>query len=255
MSGWPREPRVARLSASRAWLTRTGPQARRRVVLRFVLGRSAVVEFIVIRIAPDCRRVGRFRVAGRAGVNRIPFRGRIRGHVLAPGTYRIRARALPSGRALTETRLLIFSRTPRRDELVAARSSNTCRAEAAVADRARTTVGGATRSASARPSGREGRHAQDAGPVDVTDDRSRGRGLGTGALGVQFRRAADAVERIHPLLFVLLGIAITLLGLASTPAHLVPSARVAAVLAYRRNEVALAGTAALISVAVAYALV
>lgn len=91
--------------------------------------------------------------------------------------------------------------------------------------------------------------------MDVgADDRSRARGLGTGVLGAQFTRAADAVKQIHPLLFVLLGIAIALLALAATPARLVPSTRVAAVLAYRRNAVAVAGAAALITVTVAYAL-
>ena len=41
---------------------------------------------------PSCERVGSFAVRGRAGINRIPFRGRVRGRPLPDGTYRLRVR-------------------------------------------------------------------------------------------------------------------------------------------------------------------
>jgi hypothetical protein len=43
----------------------------------------------VLRVFPTCEVVGSFRVRGRAGVNRIPFRGRLRGRPLSSGTYRL----------------------------------------------------------------------------------------------------------------------------------------------------------------------
>jgi hypothetical protein len=71
---------------------------------------------------------------------------------------------------------------------------------------------------------------------------------------VQFSRATDAVKRIHPLLYLLLGVAIALLTLAAVPVRYVPNARIAALLAYRRSTVALAGAAVLVTVTVVYAL-
>jgi hypothetical protein len=85
-------------------------------------------------------------------------------------------------------------------------------------------------------------------------DRPRGRGLPAGVLGVQFSRAAEAVKQIHPLLYLLLGIAIALLALAAIPVRYVPNARIAALLAYRRSAVAIAGAAALATVSVLYVL-
>ncbi len=75
-----------------------------------------------------------------------------------------------------------------------------------------------------------------------------------GVLGVRFTRAAEAVKDVPPVLFVLLGIAIGLLAAAAMPLRFVPSARMAAVLAYRRTFVAMAGAVTLASVAVVYAL-
>ena len=54
-------------------------------MLVFRLGRAAPVEFMVVQVAPDCRHIGRFRVAGHPGVNRVRFRGHIGGRPLDPG--------------------------------------------------------------------------------------------------------------------------------------------------------------------------
>jgi hypothetical protein len=47
------------------------------------------VRFLVIGPAPSCRVAGRFVLAGHRGLNRIAFRGRVRGRLLSPGTYTI----------------------------------------------------------------------------------------------------------------------------------------------------------------------
>ena len=73
-------------------------------------------------------------------------------------------------------------------------------------------------------------------------------------LGARFTRAADAVKKVPPLLYLLLGIAIGLLVAAAVPLRFVPSDRLAAALAYRRTLVAMAGAVVLASVAVVYAL-
>jgi hypothetical protein len=202
---------------------------------------------VLIRVAPDCRPVGRFRVKGHAGKNRVRFRGRIKGRALRPGTYVIRARTLRTRKALTETKLVIFKRRPLPGELGAARSANTC----ASSD-------GDTWSSS----------GGDAAPLRGNDDRLRAQRSGDGSepirvatrkkplgvLGVRFTRAADAVKDVPAILYLLLGIAIGLLAAAAMPIRFVPSARLAAVLAYRRTVVAMAGAVTLASVAVVYAL-
>jgi hypothetical protein len=63
---------------------------RRSVVqLRVVLTAPARVRFLVIGPAPGCDVVARFVLAGHRGLNRLPFRGRVHGKLLAPGTYTI----------------------------------------------------------------------------------------------------------------------------------------------------------------------
>ena len=76
-----------------------------------------------------------------------------------------------------------------------------------------------------------------------------------GVLGVKFaKNAVGAIKSIPPLLFVLLGIAIALLGVAALPLRMAPSRQAAMTLAYHRGGVALAGAGLLVAVAVAYAL-
>ena len=179
----------------------------------------------------------------------MPFRGRVRGRWLPPGAYRIRVRTLPRGRILAETRLAIFRRKPHPDEVAAAQASNTCPAESLTSGSARTGTGTgpAPGPSLIRLAPRDAIQVQGA-------DRPRGRVLPAGVLGVQFSRAAEAAKEIHPLLFLLLGMAIALLALAAVPARYVPNARIAALLAYRRSTVAIAGAAALATVSVLYVL-
>ena len=240
--------RLSRVSSSRSWISRSGPRSRRAATLTFVLPRPAVVEFVVFRIAPDCTRVGSFRVAGRTGVNRVRFRGRVRGKALTPGTYLIRARAA-GGRMLAKTRLVVFDRPPRPAELRAARSSNVCggRADSGSAAGGHGLPGGN----GAKVSAPGVLPVEGAGSSTV---EQRGKPpLSVDVLGERFTRVTDAVKAIHPVFFVLLGVAIALLALAAIPARLMPNARAAALLAYRRGAVAFAGAAALVTVMFAYA--
>jgi hypothetical protein len=65
------------------------PGARSAVRLRFVLSSPARVRFLIIGPAPSCQAAGRFVLAGHRGLNRLAFRGRVRGRLLGPGTYTI----------------------------------------------------------------------------------------------------------------------------------------------------------------------
>jgi hypothetical protein len=59
------------------------------VRLRFVLTGSARVTFSVFGPAPSCSVAGRFTIMGHAGLNSVPFRGRIGGRLLPRGIYTI----------------------------------------------------------------------------------------------------------------------------------------------------------------------
>jgi hypothetical protein len=193
--------------------------------------------------------VGRFRVKGHAGQNRVRFRGRIKGRALRPGTYVIRARTLPARRALTETKLVIFKRRPLPEELAAAQASNTCGSSDGDTSSSSTLGGGAGPGAGNLGKLQVKRGGNEPEPIRVRTTKNP-----VGVLGVSFTRAADAVKEVPSVLFVLLGIAIGLLAVAALPLRFVPSARLAAALAYRRTFVAMAGAVTLASVAVVYAL-
>ena len=83
------------------------------------------MEFVVAQVAPECRRVGRFRIDGHRGVNRVRFRGRVGGRPLGPGTYRIKARTLPRGRAVVDTKFVVVMR-PERHVIASARGADVC---------------------------------------------------------------------------------------------------------------------------------
>jgi hypothetical protein len=110
---------------TRDWISIRGPKKQRRTTLSFVLREPALVEFVVVRVSPDCRHIGRFRVHGNRGINRIRLRASIQGHSLTPGTYRFVARALPGRRTVVDTRLVVVQRSSRR-EIRAARHANAC---------------------------------------------------------------------------------------------------------------------------------
>ena len=228
------------LAVSRAWISRSGPRAQRRTTLFFRLSRPTLVEFVLVRVAPDCRVVGRFRVNGRAGLNRVQFSGRIGHRVLRPGTYRVIARTLPPhGAKPLGVRLVIAGRpNPLPSEIAAARASNACATVGEASGYSAAAYGAASSRTPPGPraSGRESPFAR----------------IG-GVLAEQFKRPIDVIKAVPPFLLVLLAFAIALLALAATPRQASPSARLQALLAYRRGLIALAGATILIGVAITYA--
>ena len=62
---------ASRLRLARDWIAHRGADGKRRTTLVFILRRPALIEFVVLQVAPDCRRIGRFRVRGHRGVNRV----------------------------------------------------------------------------------------------------------------------------------------------------------------------------------------
>jgi hypothetical protein len=195
---------VYRLHLSRDWISRTGPKKRRQTLLVFVLKRAAIVEFVVVQVAPSCRRVGHFRVAGRAGVNRVRFFGRVGGRVLGPGTYRIRARTLSRGNA----ELVIVAR-PDRQGIASARSADACG----------TTRGGQSTSSTASALGKPA--GATVSPPEAKAEQSERPSHAHGVLGAGFaKNALDDAKSIPLLLFVLLGIAgaglLIVVGFANT---------------------------------------
>jgi hypothetical protein len=209
-------------------------------MLVFRLARAASVEFMVVQVAPDCRLVGRFRVAGHPGVNRVRFRGHVGGRALSPGTYRIKARTLPRGRSVVDTEFVVVMR-PDRNVIVAARGADACSSN-----------GGQSLS-SASGLGKPG--AATASPARVKTKHAAPPSRAHSVLGAKFaKNALGAIKSIPPLLFVLLGIAIGLLGVAALPLRMAPPRQAALTLAHHRGGVAIAGAALLVAVTIAYAL-
>jgi hypothetical protein len=64
----------------------------------FRLRRPALLRIKIVRVYPTCSVVGSFTVRARAGVNRIRFRGRLRGRPLRAGGYRLIVRARGASR-------------------------------------------------------------------------------------------------------------------------------------------------------------
>jgi hypothetical protein len=213
-------------------------------VLVFTLRRAGLVEFVVYQVAPDCRRIGRFRVAGRAGVNRVRFRGRVGRKVLGPGTYRIKARVLPAGSALVDTKLVVVAQ-PETAEIASARNADAC------GSGSRGSTSSASSSTAAKSSGR--------GPASPSRSKAEQKAptaRAHGVLGARFTKKAilDAIKGIPPWLYAVLGLAIALLAVAALPLRATPSRGAAVALAHHRGAVALGGAAMLVAVTVAYAL-
>jgi hypothetical protein len=228
---------VLRLEVVRAWISRSGPRAQRQTTFVFRLSRPGIVELALTRLAPDCRVVGTFRVAGRAGLNRVRFRGRIGRRVLRAGTYRVTARTLrPRGATPVRVHLVIVGQpNPLPGDLAAARAANAC---VAVDRRGGSSAeAGGTGPTTNTPSGGDSESAL----TRVSD-----------VLGIQFTRAVDVVQGVPTFLFFVLGLAIALLGLAALPGRAAPTLRLHKVLAYHREKVALAGTVTLIAAAITY---
>jgi len=203
------------------------------------------VVFAVEQVSPACRRVGRFSVAGQAGVNRVHFGGRMHGRQLAPGTYRISARTV-AGRVVRRITLVVVAGpAPSHDELSALRAANVC--EASARDTS-FTAPGATSAGPTQPQ---------SPPQSQTQASGAGLGLphppnlNSGVLGSSVQKTAKALQ---PLLLALLAVSIVLLSLASLPRAAVSEPHFNDLLARHRAEITALGAAALVAVALAFLL-
>jgi hypothetical protein len=208
----------------------------------FRLTRPALVRFTVVRVFPTCERVGVFRVRAHAGVNKIPFRGRLQGRPLEEGTYRLLVRARGARTDAATLRIIVVDGPPlSRTELRAARNASVC-GRTGPAD-------GGSRAAAApgasAPSGGSGSaHSSAVRAETPILDAARRAGRRAKSLGEHFTKTVEEAASVHPLVWVALALSALLLALAAVPPAAFESARANA-LASRRVEIAVAGTAAL----------
>lgn len=242
---------VKHFSSSRPWIGTSGPKKRRTTILTFVLPRAARVVFTVNQVAPVCRGIGRFSMAGHAGLNRVRFRGRVHGKPLEAGTYRVSARTRRGRLVRRVTIVVVDGPAPTRAELAAARSANVCgstRESASATDGSATPASGTNAFAKAESVQRSFQPKQEA----TASAPPEGSNSHSGAvLGSTVEKAARAVR---PVLVALLALSILLLGIAALPRTAVPEPRVNDLLVRHRIEIVGVGAAALVAVAVAFLL-
>jgi hypothetical protein len=210
--------------------------------------------FEVHRIAPTCAGIGTFRVRGNAGKNRVRFSGRVRGRLLRPGTYQLRARGYPGIRV----RVAILPKgSTARDARKALRARSVCPATpattllASAPSAGEPTVGGGTAAGDGPQTG--GVASAEAPETKESLGSAReSRPSAGGALGAIERGARDAGALGLTLILVGILAAILLLGTASLPETAARGPRLAALVADRRLELALAGVLTLVVVTLAY---
>jgi len=240
--------RVDHFHSSRPWIGTTGAKQRRTTTFTFVLQRSGRVVFTVNQVSPACVGIGRFTLAGHAGLNRVRFAGVVHGRRLVPGTYRISIRTASGLVARRVTLVVVAGSAPSGAELRALRSANTC-----------TGGGGPAAGPGSTPATSAGMTAlatQRVSPLPAASQQTAAEGLAPHGPNLHSGVLASSVEKtarvIRPLLVALFALAILLLGVASLPSEAVPEARMHDLLARHRVELAGLGAAALVAVAVAF---
>ena len=207
-----------------------------------MLRNPSLVEFVVVEVSPDCRRVARFRVVGHRGVNRVRLGPRVGRHTLRPGTYKLLARAVPGGRTVVDTRLVVVQ-TLDREQIREARRADTC------APASRSSAGAAAAVAGSSPTAGPAGSSKTAAAAKPRPARHQG------VLGAKFARKAVEAARTVPLwLDALLLLAIALLAAAALPLRPSSTSGTASALTRHRGTIALAGAATLVAVTVAYVL-
>jgi hypothetical protein len=248
--------RVVRLRAPRPFIVRGSKQGKRAAILTFRLPRKALVVFEVHRIAPTCAGIGLFRVRGAEGKNRVRFPGRIRGRLLPPGTYQLRARGFPQLRV----RVAILPKgSTKADRRAALRARSTCPSIdpsellASTASTSETAAGGGT-SAGDTPQTGGVAAAEESNPPekDALGSARESRPPAGGALGAISRGARDAGALGLSLILVGICAAILLLATASLPETATRGPWLTSLVADRRLEIALAGVVTLVVVTLAY---
>jgi hypothetical protein len=220
------------------------PHAKRgATTIVFGLTRPAVVRFTVVRVSPTCERVGVFHVRAHAGVNKVRFRGRLHGRPLSEGTYRLLVGARGARVDAAVLRIVVVEGPPLGPaELRAARKANVCgttsTADGEGAETARGTFAPpSTAMPKDPPSSRDRAEAPIFGATGQAGRQAK-------SLGEHFAKAVQDPPSVHPLVWAALALSFLLLTVAVVPPAAFESARAEA-LAYRRFEIALAGTAAL----------
>jgi len=221
--------------------------AKRPTTIVIMLRAAGVVELRVTQIAPLCRTVGRIVIHGHAGRNVVKFRGRVGGHALEPGTYRITPR-LRGGRQLRSILVVVVAgRAPAPGEVASARAADACAAERNASGSETGSFASIFRPLAGTVPARSGGTKLAAGAPASRPSPRKG-----GVLGADFTQTLRDPTSVSPVLLILLAIAICLLGLAAIPRSVVASPVLAEQLTHRRLELALAGTATLLVVVLAY---
>jgi hypothetical protein len=94
--------------------------------LIFRLSRPAVLRVTIVRVYPSCKRLGSFVVRAHAGVNRIRFRGRLRGRALPEGGYRLVIRARGATRDAAAVPIVVARGKITKEQMRKARSASVC---------------------------------------------------------------------------------------------------------------------------------
>jgi hypothetical protein len=186
---------------TRDWISMDGPKQRQRTTLLFTLRNRALVEFVVVQVAPDCRRVGSFRVRGHRGVNRVRLDNRVGRQVLGPGTYELVTRPRPNTRKVTGTRLVVVRGSSHR-EIRAARSAFTC-----------STSPSAVYKVAFGPTGTV--PTQTRPPAKLQAQQETRPKRHKGVLGAKFGDVLSSADKVPIWVFVLLAVAVGLLGAAA----------------------------------------
>ena len=208
------------------------PRTRPTFVFRVAGGGS--IKFSVRQVAPVCRTVGSFTVRARAGLNRLRFTGRVRGHRLRTGTYQIRARR---GKATIFRKILVVGHS--------SPAANTC---AGGSNAAFAGVAGGGASAGPGGSAAAGKHASGREHGGSTPAP----GKASGVLGAQASKILPGSSKTQFGLLIALATAIFLLGLGALPRDVIPHPAAAAFVARHRTMVASTGFAVLAAFLTAY---
>jgi hypothetical protein len=94
--------------------------------LIFRLSKPAVLRITVVRVYPSCARLGSFVVRAHSGVNRVRFRGRLRGRALPVGGYRLVIRARGATRDAAAVPIVVARGKITKEQIRDARSASAC---------------------------------------------------------------------------------------------------------------------------------
>jgi hypothetical protein len=94
--------------------------------LIFRLSRPTVLRISIVRVFPSCKRLGSFVVRAHAGVNRVRFRGRLRGRALPEGGYRLIIRARGATRDAAAVPIVVARGQITKAQIRKARRASVC---------------------------------------------------------------------------------------------------------------------------------